>query len=284
VCAHRQALRSGGQVVARARRGVYTGCMATDMNRMMREMVGELRWAAANRRVRASLGEHVVADSRDARQVWEPGRVVGQYAVPAEDLSAELVEPVDVRADGPRPRVLFPSVPFSEHSTPGTAWSLRLPSGAVLAGAAFTPDDDDLAGWAILDWDAFGPWREEEVTVRDHPRDPFHRVDCLPSDRHVIARLGDVVLAETRRPVLVQETQLPQRWYIPRADARTEMLTPSPTTTGCPYKGQASYWSAVLGDTVVEDVAWSYESPLLDATPAAGMLCFYDEKVTVEVS
>lgn len=257
--------------------------MALDMNRMIGGVIGELRWVAAGRRVRAFHDGHAVADSLDTRQVWEPARIVGQYAVPVEDLTAELVEPVGIRADEPHPRVLPPSVPFAAHSTPGTAWSLRLPSGVVLDGVAFTVEDSDLAEWAILDWEAFDEWREEDQVVHAHPRDPFHRVDYLPSSRHVTVRLGDVVLADSRQPLLVQETRLPQRWYLPRADVRTELLAPSPTTTGCPYKGKASYWSAVLGDTVVEDVAWSYETPVLEASLVAGMLCFYDDKVTVDV-
>lgn len=257
--------------------------MAIDMIRMLRGMIGELRWAPANRRVRASVDGYTVADSRDVRVVWEPRRPVAQYAVPVADLAGDLVDPMRLTGDETQPAVLPPRVPFRVHSTPGTSWSLRLPTGAVIDEAAFTPADPDLADWVILDWHAFDEWTEEDQVVYAHPHDPFHRIDCLTSTRHVVVRLGDTVLADTRRPVLLQETNLQNRWYIPRDDVRMELLAPSDTSTACAYKGTASYWSAELDDLTVEDAAWSYDDPLHDGVPIGGMLCFYDDRVTVEV-
>ncbi|MDQ4214436.1 DUF427 domain-containing protein [Microbacterium capsulatum] len=256
---------------------------AIDMERQQRRLTGRLRWAGAHRRVRAFAEGRAVADSRDTRIVWEPGRVVAQYAVPIADLDAELVDGEPFVPADRLPGVLTPRNPFAMHSTTGTAWSLRLPSGAVLAGAAFVPDDPALSAHALLDWRAFDEWREEDEVVVGHPHDPFQRIDCLASDQHVVVRTGDVVLAETTRPVLLRETHLQDRWYIPRADVRMDLLVPSDSRTVCAYKGTASYWSTALGDRVISDVAWSYETPLHDGAPIGGMLCFYDDRVTVEV-
>ena len=62
---------------------------------------------------------------------------------------------------------------------------------------------------------------------------------------------------------------------------RVDLLVPSVTTSYCPYKGAATYWSARVGDTLVEDVAWSYEEPLPESAPLRGHLSFYDDRLTV---
>jgi uncharacterized protein (DUF427 family) len=83
--------------------------------------------------------------------------------------------------------------------------------------------------------------------------------------------------------VVLDETGLPPRYYIPAADVRMELLTPTDTKTTCPFKGTASYWSAAIGDEVVPDLAWSYPDPIAEAAEIAGLLCFYNEKVDLEV-
>jgi len=58
-----------------------------------------------------------------------------------------------------------------------------------------------------------------------------------------------------------------------------EYLTPSPTHTGCPYKGEASYYNAVIGGKEVKDIVWWYKSPTMESALIIGMLCFYPDKV-----
>ncbi len=55
---------------------------------------------------------------------------------------------------------------------------------------------------------------------------------------------------------------------------RTDLLQRSATSSYCNYKGYATYWSAVIGDTVVEDVAWSYGDPLPETLPIKGFFSF----------
>ena len=66
-------------------------------------------------------------------------------------------------------------------------------------------------------------------------------------------------------------------------DVRTELLVPSETKTVCPYKGRASYRSMWRNGEVVENLAWYYSEPLPEAQKVKDHLCFYDEKVEVEV-
>jgi uncharacterized protein (DUF427 family) len=94
----------------------------------------------------------------------------------------------------------------------------------------------------LLERDSFTVFEEdEEVFV--HPRDPCTRIDVLRSSRSMRVTVDDVVVAESTRPRMLLETGLPVRWYLPPEDVRTDLLQPSCTTTRCPYKGIAHYWS-----------------------------------------
>jgi uncharacterized protein (DUF427 family) len=263
--------------------------MALNLGHHLMSAVGELRIQPSSRRVRAFLGEDVVADSIRACLVWEPRRVIPSYAVPADDLAAELVRgdgvaaaAHPVRLEAGAPEVLDPSSAFSVHTCPGRPLTLRT-RGAELPDAAFAPDDPDLAGYVVLDWAAFTEWREEDEVVPAHPRDPFHRIDCLRSSRRVVVSLEGQVLADATDAVFLYESVLPTRYYLPVGDVRTDLLERSVRHTWCAYKGQASYWSATVGGHTAPDIAWAYEEPLHDAVPVAGRLAFFTERLDLEV-
>jgi uncharacterized protein (DUF427 family) len=128
-------------------------------------------------------------------------------------------------------------------------------------------------------WNKMDAWYEEDQQVFGHARDPYKRIDVLPSSQHVRIVLGGETIADTRQPRLLLETGLLTRYYVSPDDVRLDLLTPSQTVSHCPYKGQASYWSARIGDRVYEDVVWSYKTPLPESTGIAGLLCFYNERV-----
>ena len=145
------------------------------------------------------------------------------------------------------------------------------------AGAGFRLADDDLDGYVVLDFDAFD-WYEEDEPIAGHPRDPYHRVDVRLSARPVRIEVDGEIVAETTRARLLCETSRPMRFYVPREDVRAE-LRAADSTSYCPYKGRASWWS-VGGH---ENLAWSYEQPLPDAVAIAGLVAFWDERVDVFV-
>ncbi|HEY3732624.1 MAG TPA: DUF427 domain-containing protein [Streptosporangiaceae bacterium] len=110
-----------------------------------------------------------------------------------------------------------------------------------------------------------------------------HTITITPASMHVEVSLNGQKLAETDRPVLLDETGLPTRFYLHPEDVRTDLLRPTSTATTCPFKGDASYWSAEVGGEVHEDVVWSYQSPIPAAEGITGLLCFYPDKVTLTV-
>ncbi len=112
-----------------------------------------------------------------------------------------------------------------------------------------------------------GPGQE---SVWDYPRPPA----CVPSDRHVVVRHRDEVVAETRAPYRVLETSHPPTWYVPSADVRPGVLTRSRAgATWCEWKGAATYWD-VLGLPELAAAAWSYESPSPGFEAITGYLAF----------
>jgi uncharacterized protein (DUF427 family) len=243
-----------------------------------------LRYEPTEKRIRAELGGRTVVDSHRGMLVWEPKRVVPSYAVPVEDVDAEVSdapEEDESSLEGSAPRldgrpVYDPSVPFSIHTTKGRPVTIR---HGEHEAAGFRPTDPELADYLILDFVGFDAWYEEAERNLGHPRDPFHRIDIVHSTRHVrVARDGHV-LAETWRPYLLFEPPLPPRYYLPREDVRTDLLHPSDKVTVCAYKGHASYWS--LEDE--PDIAWSYEHPLREAAEVTGRLTFFNERVDIVV-
>jgi uncharacterized protein (DUF427 family) len=261
--------------------------MGVRMMDLLSANLGALRYEPTAKRIRVFLGGEPVADTRDARLVWEPRRVVPTYAVPVASLSGQLVpagaetgadEDVGVRlpAISSRP-VLDPTVPFDAHSCAGTAFDL-IAGEETGAAAAFRPDDPDLADYVILEFNAF-EWREEDEPIVSHPHDPFSRIDVLRSSRHIRVESNGRVLAESSRPMLLFETLLPVRFYLPREDVVVR-LDHSDTVSYCAYKGRASYYSVPDGP---RDVAWTYHEPLQDAEPVRDRICFFDERVDVIV-
>ena len=107
-----------------------------------------------------------------------------------------------------------------------------------------------------------------------------HRITTHPFTGMVRVEKDGQVLAESSRAVALEETGLPTRYYLPREDVRTDLLTPSGTTSHCPFKGDATYFSA----PGAEDAFWVYEEPSeAEALPVARMLAPWPGRVDVTV-
>jgi uncharacterized protein (DUF427 family) len=258
--------------------------MATRLRDARMRVMDELRYEPTEKRVRAVLGEYSVADSTRSVLVWEPRRVLPNYAIPGDDLVAALVPTAAAPPDDDHPAdapILHGAFPFGVHTTAGEDLTVRA-AGEERAGAAFRPADPDLSGYVVLDFHAFDRWYEEDEPIVGHPRDPFHRVDVRRSSRHVTIEADGELIAESTRPLLVFETSLPVRFYMPKEDVRVE-LRPTDKITHCAYKGRASYWSFDAAGRECENLAWTYRHPLSGAGELTDLVCFFDEKFDVTV-
>jgi uncharacterized protein (DUF427 family) len=132
----------------------------------------------------------------------------------------------------------------------------------------------EAPGYVDVPWDAVDAWVEEGRTLVHYPPNPYHRVDCRPTSRHLRVKAAGTTLVDTDDTVIVFETALEPRLYVGPSQVRTDLLRQSNTSSYCNYKGPATYWSAVLGDAIIEDVAWSYPDPLPESSPIRGFFSF----------
>ncbi|MFH8798296.1 DUF427 domain-containing protein [Streptomyces sp. NPDC017936] len=233
-----------------------------------------LLWEPSPRWVRGRTGDVTVVDSRHPLLVWEPGVPVPLYAFPRGEVREDLLRP----AGDP---------PTGRHTGSRVFYDLEV-GGEPLENAAWTFPADELAGHIAFEWfrrtgRGLDHWYEEEEEIFVHPRDPHKRVDALPSSRHVRVEIDGTVVADTRRPVLLFETGLPTRYYLPPEDVRLDLFVPTGHRSGCPYKGTARYWSWRGGAGVPADVVWSYPDPLPAVAAVRGLVAFYNEAVDITV-
>jgi uncharacterized protein (DUF427 family) len=166
-------------------------------------------------------------------------------------------------------------------------YTIRAGDKEVKAGAWYYPEPlagaEPIKDLIAFYWHWMDHWYEEDEEAFVHPRDPYHRVDVLSTSRHIRISLDGEVLAETERAEALFESNLPTRWYIPREDV-VATVEPTDTVTRCPYKGTASYYSVKLSNgEVAKDVIWYYDEPLVAVGKIEGLLCFFNERVDVEI-
>jgi len=132
----------------------------------------------------------------------------------------------------------------------------------------------EAPGFVMVPWDAVDTWLEEGRQLVHYPPNPYPRVDCRPTKRRLRVDLAGTTLVDSDDTVILFETSLAPVLYVAPTLVRTDLLHRTDTTSYCNYKGVATWWSATVGDTVVDDVAWSYEDPLPESTLIKGYLGF----------
>ena len=191
------------------------------------------------------------------------------YYFPAEDVRADLLVPTDYTTRSP-------------YKGTASYWHLRTPERtarfAVWSYLHPKPGSPDTRGYYGFDWHSMDAWYEEDERLHVHARDPQLRVDALRSTRHLRVEVAGTTIADSRRPVLLFETGLVTRYYLPPEDVRQDLLRPSETYTLCPYKGRARYYHLELDGVRREDVAWQYARPLPAIAALASHLAFWNER------
>lgn len=234
---------------------------------------GQILWEPSQRWVRGTKAGVTVVDSRRPILVWEPGRPVPLYAFPADDVRQDLLRPSE-------------DPPAASHAGSTRFFDLHV-CGTTNRNAAWVYPGEELQNHISFEWfrnKVLDHWYEEEEEIFEHPRDPYSRVDAIPSTRHVRVEIQGRLVAETRRPVLLFETHLPVRYYVPRKDVRFGLLTPLERRTRCPYKGMTSdYWSWASEGSLPPGIAWSYTDPLPAVAAIKGHVAFYGEFVDIVV-
>lgn len=112
-----------------------------------------------------------------------------------------------------------------------------------------------------------------------------HPITIEPTKGRVQVRVNGELVADTTAALELREATLPVVQYIPMRDVVQDRLTRTNTSSYCPFKGEASYYSVTgaAGDTV-EDVIWTYEQPYPAVKAIAGHVAFYPNKAEISVS
>ncbi len=224
------------------------------------------------RRVRVYFNRQLIADSKQMMLLRESNRLP-LYYFPKKDVRIEdCLQPSDHTI-------------HSDLKGEGILWNVQV-GDKIANNAAFTfrnspgngPKLEDFVAFA---WEKMDAWFEEDEEVFVYARDPYKRVDVLHSSRHIKVVVEDTTVADTTRPWLLFETGLPTRYYMPRHDARMDLLERSDTVTRCPYKGEAHLYSIKIGHKLHEDLAWSYRYPMQECLRIQGLLGFLNEKVDI---
>ena len=134
--------------------------------------------------------------------------------------------------------------------------------------------EPEAPGYVQVPWEAVDAWYEEGRKLVHYPPNPYHRVDCRPTNRRLRVEVAGTTLVDSSDTVVLFETAIAPKLYVEPGLVRTDLLRRTDTSSYCNYKGVATYWAAVIRDTVIEDVAWSYEDPLPESTVIKGHLSF----------
>jgi uncharacterized protein (DUF427 family) len=224
-------------------------------------------------RLRGFFAGEAVFDTIDAKLLYETAHLPVYY-VPEEDLRHDLLEPSGKHTRCPhKGEASYRSIRVGDRVAADAVWTYLEP----IAPAAF------LAGHAAFYWKELDEWFVEDEPVFGHPRDPYHRIDTYRTTRPVRVSVDGEVIAESTRAVALFEAGLPPRYYLPAEDVRTELFERSEKKTRCAYKGEASYRHVRAGGTLHEDLGWTYEEPDDDGRAIRGLICFFNERVDLEV-
>jgi len=230
---------------------------------------GRVRVEPSGRRVRVMLGGEMVADTTSPLLVWEVPYYPTYYFPEADVKTDLLVETGELRKSPSRGEA--------------TQYAVKANGSEGAAYAFKEPKIDEIGGHIAFVWKTMDHWFEEDEEVFVHPRDPYTRIDILPSSRRVRVEVDGVTVADTTNASFLFETGLPTRYYMPKTDVRMDLLSPTETATACPYKGTARYWSATVDAKTHDDIVWGYDSPLPESQKVTGLVSFYNEKVDIYV-
>lgn len=219
------------------------------------------------KRLRVVAGDLAIADTISGVILHESDHIPVYY-IPLRDIRADLMVDSGHRSTDPfKGEARYYSLTLADRVIEDVMWRY----GADQNGL-------DITDYASFDWGKTR-WYEEDEEIFVHPRDPFRRVDTLPSSRHVQVILNDEVIADSKRGVFLFETGLPTRFYLPLEDINRAFLTDSDTQSRCPYKGIARYYHASVKGKHYPDIAWYYPDPVHESARIKGLVSFANEFV-----
>ncbi|KAI6778708.1 uncharacterized protein J7T54_000742 [Emericellopsis cladophorae] len=226
------------------------------------------------KRVRVVYNHAFIADATDALLVWEHP-YYPQYYLPEGTLqNCTLSSKQDISHNG---KILASVCELTVAAHDGLD---QVVTDRVLRFHNNTANGA-LAGRLRLEFGSMDRWLEEDMPIHVHPKDPYKRVDVLPSQRPIEMKVSGKTVAKTNWAMHLYETGLPVRYYMPLSSVDQSVLRKSPRTTKCPYKGEAEYYDVIVDGSRHEGLVWYYRHPVPECASIAELVCFYNEQVDV---
>lgn len=221
------------------------------------------------KRLRVMFNGETIADSTNVHLMHET-KHIPVYYFPRADVRADLLTATDLSTHCPfKGAASYWTVTVGDKIAENASWSYTAPYDEVA----------DIKDTMAFYWDRMDHWYEEDEEVFVHARDPYKRIDIVPSSRPVRVVLGGKTVAASTQALFLFETGLPTRYYIPAGDVTSDLLEATNLATDCPYKGRACYWSATVGGKTFENIVWGYPNPVPESAAIKNHLCFFNEKV-----
>jgi uncharacterized protein (DUF427 family) len=117
--------------------------------------------------------------------------------------------------------------------------------------------------------------REPKTPNAEHP------ISIETTGQRFVVRANGRAVADSSATLTLREASYPPVQYFPIADVDQTVLRPSPTSSYCPYKGDASYYTISAPEGNIEDAIWTYAEPYPAVEVIAGYLAFYPDRVEV---
>lgn len=255
-----------------ARPGAYGANLADLASHILSN--GPRKVYPASRRLRVIFNRRTIVDTLKAVHVWEHDGYP-QFYVPLTELKNCSHRDTQLIRSGGFARAALVEVTVHARSGIKEAKTDRV--------IRFTDDRSlgALCGLVRLEFGSMDQWLEEDVPVYVHPKDPFKRVDTLPSSRSIEIKMEGKTIAKSVSSVHLHETGLPVRYYLPPGSVDPSLLRKSDQMTQCPYKGNAEYYHVVVDGKEHKNLVWYYRHPTHESAAIAGLLCFYNEKVDI---
>ncbi|KAI9786354.1 MAG: hypothetical protein M1816_008015 [Peltula sp. TS41687] len=238
--------------------------MAADLARFASDLLasGPYKQEVTARRVRVLFNRVWVADTTSANHVWEHP-YFPQYYLPTTSIKPEVLQKGKSVDDN------------------GSAFLATLRVGSRATDRVLVFEKGALAGLVRFEFGAMDSWFEEDQEIYLHPKDPYKRIDILPSTRKITIQIDGQTVAESNAAMFLQETSLPMRYYLPKTSLKWALITSSNTTTRCPYKGEANYYNVTVNGKEYKDIIWWYRYPTPESIAIAGKIAPYNEKVDI---
>jgi uncharacterized protein (DUF427 family) len=127
----------------------------------------------------------------------------------------------------------------------------------------------------------------QEITMTERPvlqPTAEHPITVVPTGGRVVVKVDGEIVADSVDALTLQESTYPAVQYIPLGDVVQKALSRTDTSTYCPYKGDAGYYSVTTSAGTVDDAIWTYEQPYPAVAAIVGHVAFYPDKADITVT